>query len=164
MAFLHNPDRGAADLVILAAQDFTSQPVARVHLPARIPIGFHGSWITGQQLPNDPQTQMPLSIKEIRAMSTITTKDGTEIHYQDRGEDPVVTFWHGWPLNAGARGRPDAVPGPAGLPGHRYHRRSLRRGVQEHTEAGETGLSDQLPDEDPGADPGRHGARPGRIQ
>jgi carotenoid cleavage dioxygenase len=48
MAFLRNPDRGAADLVILAAQDFTSQPVARVHLPARIPPGFHGSWIAGQ--------------------------------------------------------------------------------------------------------------------
>ena len=45
MAFVHNPERGAADLVILAAQDFTSQPVARVHLPARIPLGFHGSWI-----------------------------------------------------------------------------------------------------------------------
>jgi carotenoid cleavage dioxygenase-like enzyme len=39
MAFLHNPDRGAADLVILAAQDFTGQPVARVHLPTRIPLG-----------------------------------------------------------------------------------------------------------------------------
>ena len=48
MAFLRNPDRGAADLVILAAQDFTSQPVARVHLSARIPPGFHGSWIAGQ--------------------------------------------------------------------------------------------------------------------
>jgi carotenoid cleavage dioxygenase len=45
MAFVHNPDRGAADLVILAAQDFTGDPVARVHLPARIPLGFHGSWI-----------------------------------------------------------------------------------------------------------------------
>jgi carotenoid cleavage dioxygenase-like enzyme len=45
MAFVHNPDRGAADLVILAAQDFTAEPVARVHLPARIPLGFHGSWI-----------------------------------------------------------------------------------------------------------------------
>jgi len=45
MAFVHNPDRGAADLVILAAQDFTADPVARVHLPARIPLGFHGSWI-----------------------------------------------------------------------------------------------------------------------
>jgi carotenoid cleavage dioxygenase-like enzyme len=45
MAYIHNPDRGAADLVILAAQDFAAEPVARVHLPARIPLGFHGSWI-----------------------------------------------------------------------------------------------------------------------
>jgi len=45
MAFVHNPDRGAADLVILAAQDFSGQPVAVIHLPARIPLGFHGSWI-----------------------------------------------------------------------------------------------------------------------
>jgi carotenoid cleavage dioxygenase-like enzyme len=45
MAYVHNPDRGAADLVILAAQDFAGEPVARVHLPARIPLGFHGSWI-----------------------------------------------------------------------------------------------------------------------
>ena len=45
MAFVHNPERGAADLVILAAQDFTGEPVAAVHLPARIPLGFHGSWI-----------------------------------------------------------------------------------------------------------------------
>ena len=45
MTFVHNPDRGAADLVILAAQDFTAEPVARVHLPARIPLGFHGNWV-----------------------------------------------------------------------------------------------------------------------
>jgi carotenoid cleavage dioxygenase-like enzyme len=45
MAFVHNPDRGAADLVILAAQDFSGQSVAQIHLPARIPLGFHGSWI-----------------------------------------------------------------------------------------------------------------------
>jgi len=48
MAFVHNPDRGAADLVILAAQDFRAEPVARVHLPARIPLGFHGNWIPDQ--------------------------------------------------------------------------------------------------------------------
>ena len=45
LAFIHNPERGAADLVLLAAQDFTAEPVARVHLPARIPLGFHGSWL-----------------------------------------------------------------------------------------------------------------------
>jgi carotenoid cleavage dioxygenase-like enzyme len=48
MAFVHNPDRSAADLVILAAQDFGGEPVARIHLPARIPLGFHGSWIPDQ--------------------------------------------------------------------------------------------------------------------
>ncbi|MEU4050520.1 carotenoid oxygenase family protein [Streptomyces olivaceus] len=29
----------------LAAQDFTGEPVARIHLPGRVPLGFHGSWI-----------------------------------------------------------------------------------------------------------------------
>jgi pimeloyl-ACP methyl ester carboxylesterase len=35
-------------------------------------------------------------------MSTITSKDGTEIYYKDWGEGPVVTFSHGWPLSSDA--------------------------------------------------------------
>ncbi|GAA2658223.1 carotenoid oxygenase family protein [Nonomuraea recticatena] len=45
MAFVNDPRRGATDLVILSAQDFRGDPVATVHLPARVPLGFHGSWI-----------------------------------------------------------------------------------------------------------------------
>ncbi len=45
MAYVHSPERGAADLVILSAQDFTSEPLARIHLPVRIPLGLHGNWV-----------------------------------------------------------------------------------------------------------------------
>ncbi|WP_353940273.1 carotenoid oxygenase family protein [Streptomyces sp. HUAS MG91] len=45
LAYVHDPDRGASDLVILSAQDFTGRPLARVRLPGRVPLGFHGSWV-----------------------------------------------------------------------------------------------------------------------
>jgi non-heme chloroperoxidase len=35
-------------------------------------------------------------------MSTITTNDRTQIYYNDWGNNPVVTFSHGWPLSSGA--------------------------------------------------------------
>jgi non-heme chloroperoxidase len=35
-------------------------------------------------------------------VNAITSKDGTQIYYKDWGRGPVVTFSHGWPLNADA--------------------------------------------------------------
>ena len=45
MALRHNTETDLSDLVVLDAQDFCGQPVAIVHLPARVPNGFHGNWI-----------------------------------------------------------------------------------------------------------------------
>ncbi|MFE0175771.1 carotenoid oxygenase family protein [Streptomyces sp. NPDC059002] len=45
LAYVADPERGATDLVILSAQDFTGEPLARIHLPGRVPMGLHGSWV-----------------------------------------------------------------------------------------------------------------------
>jgi carotenoid cleavage dioxygenase len=44
LSLVFDRDRGATDLLVLGAQDFTGDPVAIVHLPVRVPYGFHGNW------------------------------------------------------------------------------------------------------------------------
>ena len=41
----YDSDRGASDLLVLNGADLTGQPEAIVHLPARVPVGFHGNWV-----------------------------------------------------------------------------------------------------------------------
>lgn len=45
MCYVHDPDRGATDLVILSAADFAGDELARIHLPVRVPLGLHGAWV-----------------------------------------------------------------------------------------------------------------------
>ena len=47
LTYVYDPDRDGSELVILDASDFGGAPVATVHLPQRVPYGFHGNWITG---------------------------------------------------------------------------------------------------------------------
>jgi carotenoid cleavage dioxygenase-like enzyme len=51
LAYVYDPARNGSDLVIIDASDFTGKPVARIHLPQRVPYGFHGNWITGAAQP-----------------------------------------------------------------------------------------------------------------
>jgi carotenoid cleavage dioxygenase len=45
VSFVLDADRGASDLVVVAAQDMGGPPVAVVELPVRVPFGFHGCWV-----------------------------------------------------------------------------------------------------------------------
>ncbi|KIR61869.1 carotenoid oxygenase family protein [Micromonospora harpali] len=45
LTYVHDGRTGRSDLVVLDAGDFTGEPVAVVHLPGRVPSGFHANWI-----------------------------------------------------------------------------------------------------------------------
>ncbi len=45
MGLVIDAEAETTDLVLLDAADFTGEPIARIHLPHRIPPGFHGNWV-----------------------------------------------------------------------------------------------------------------------
>ncbi|MFE2042722.1 carotenoid oxygenase family protein [Streptomyces sp. NPDC059477] len=45
LTFVYDATTDRSDLVILDADHLTGEPVATVHLPRRVPAGFHGSWL-----------------------------------------------------------------------------------------------------------------------
>jgi non-heme chloroperoxidase len=57
--------------------------------------GLSAAAVASTQHPTAPSTGA-------RKVNLITSKDGTQIYYKDWGRGPVVTFSHGWPLNADA--------------------------------------------------------------
>ena len=44
MSFVTDRSTEQSELVILDAHDIESEPVARVQMAARVPIGFHANW------------------------------------------------------------------------------------------------------------------------
>jgi len=50
LSVVYDATRDASDVRIIDATDFTAPPVAIVHLPRRVPYGFHGSWVDGVSL------------------------------------------------------------------------------------------------------------------
>jgi carotenoid cleavage dioxygenase len=49
LGFVYDRARDASDLVVLDAARPEGKPVAVVHLPRRVPHGFHGSWIADRR-------------------------------------------------------------------------------------------------------------------
>jgi carotenoid cleavage dioxygenase-like enzyme len=50
MCYVYDEARDRSDFVVLDATDLAAGPVATVALPARVPLGFHGSWIAESAL------------------------------------------------------------------------------------------------------------------
>jgi carotenoid cleavage dioxygenase len=45
LTIVHDETTGTSALNIADAADFAAPPVARVHLPRRVPYGAHGNWV-----------------------------------------------------------------------------------------------------------------------
>ncbi len=45
LSFVYDAAENRSELLIADASNMAAEPVARVHLPVRVPAGFHGSWI-----------------------------------------------------------------------------------------------------------------------
>jgi carotenoid cleavage dioxygenase len=50
VTYVFDASEQKSELVVIAARDFSAPPIARVKIPARIPFGFHGTWIDEAKL------------------------------------------------------------------------------------------------------------------
>ena len=49
VSFVHDQRHDRSEVVILDATDLAAGPVGRVLLPGRVPVGFHATWVRGDQ-------------------------------------------------------------------------------------------------------------------
>ena len=50
ISVVYDSGRDASDVILVDATSFGAPPVAIIHLPRRVPFGFHGSWMSGRSL------------------------------------------------------------------------------------------------------------------
>ena len=50
VSFIADANTNTSEVLILDAKSFSSEPVARVPLPQRVPVGFHALWVPGTKL------------------------------------------------------------------------------------------------------------------
>lgn len=48
--FLYGPNEDSTDFVLHDARSFEQAPVARLRVPRRVPVGFHGAWVDAKGL------------------------------------------------------------------------------------------------------------------
>lgn len=51
MTYVFDRAKNTSDFLILDAQDLTRPAIAQVHLPSRVPYGFHGNWVPDSVTP-----------------------------------------------------------------------------------------------------------------
>ena len=51
MTYLYDEASRTSEFIILDAQDASAPAIARVHLPVRVPFGFHGNWVSDAVVP-----------------------------------------------------------------------------------------------------------------
>ncbi len=52
LTFTYDEDKDISELLIIDAQNVSAEPVARVLIPQRVPLGFHACWVPEEKLPN----------------------------------------------------------------------------------------------------------------
>ena len=54
MTYIYDEGKNTSELVILEAQDMAAPPLAQIHLPVRVPYGFHGNWVPDNVVSPNP--------------------------------------------------------------------------------------------------------------
>ncbi|MEM9822168.1 MAG: carotenoid oxygenase family protein [Bacteroidota bacterium] len=50
ISFVTDAVEGTSEVIILDAQNISQTPLARIPLPQRVPLGFHGCWVNGDRM------------------------------------------------------------------------------------------------------------------